>query len=62
MKNLLSKFHHRTNLKALLFSNLGSRNKTKYINTYKNFEIQVPKGTPFVKGVEIFVKEQFAWL
>jgi hypothetical protein len=26
----LSEFHHRTNLTALLFSNLGSRNKTIY--------------------------------
>jgi hypothetical protein len=28
----------------------------------QNFEFQVPKGTPFVKGFEIFVKEQFSWL
>jgi hypothetical protein len=30
MKNLLNEFHHRTNLMALLFSNMGSRNKTIY--------------------------------
>jgi hypothetical protein len=30
MKNLLSEFHQRTNLTALLFNNLGSRNETKY--------------------------------
>jgi hypothetical protein len=30
MKNLLSEFHHRTNLTALLFGNLGSKNKTIY--------------------------------
>jgi hypothetical protein len=31
------------------------------LNT-QNFEIQVPKGTPFVKGFEIFVKGQISWL
>jgi hypothetical protein len=30
MKNLSSEFHHIKNLTALLFSNLGSKNKTKY--------------------------------
>jgi hypothetical protein len=43
----------------LLFSNLFSP-ETK-LNT-QNFEIQVSKGNPFVKGFEIFVKEQFSWL
>jgi hypothetical protein len=53
MKNLLSEFHHRTNLTALL-SSISWGPETK-LNT-QNFEIQVPKGTPFVKGFEIFVK------
>jgi hypothetical protein len=58
MKNLLNEFHDRTNLTALLFVIWGPKTK---LNT-QNFEIQVPKGTPFVKGFEIFVKEQFSWL
>jgi hypothetical protein len=58
MKNLLSEFYHRTNLTALLLVIWDPETK---LNT-QNFEIQVPQGTPLVKGVEIFVKEQFSWL
>jgi hypothetical protein len=55
MKNLLSEFHDRTNLTAPLFGNLGSKKKLYA----QNFQIQVPKGTPFVKGFEIFSKNSF---
>jgi hypothetical protein len=41
MKNLLSEFHHRTEVIW------GPETK---LNT-QNFEIQVPKGTPLVKGL-----------
>jgi hypothetical protein len=41
MKVFFNKFHRRINLVAILFSNLGSRNKT----TIQNFEILSPKGT-----------------
>jgi hypothetical protein len=52
---LFYEFHHRTNLTALLSGNLGSETKLYT----QNFEIQVPKGTPFVKGFEILSKNSF---
>jgi hypothetical protein len=58
MKNLWSEFHHRTNLTALLFSNLGSRNKTMFSEIWNSGS----KGYPFCKGFWDFVKEQFSWL
>jgi hypothetical protein len=55
MKILLSEFHPRTNLTALSPSILVPETKQ---NT-QNFEIQVPKGTPLVKVLEILSRNGF---
>jgi hypothetical protein len=57
MKNLLSKFYHRTNLMAFWFSNLGSRNKTKYSELWNSDSL----GYPSCKVFWDFVKKRFYW-
>jgi hypothetical protein len=56
MKNLLSEFHHRTNLTALFLVILGPETKLYTQNFQK---IQVPKGTPLAKGFEILSRNSF---
>jgi hypothetical protein len=57
MKILSSEFHPRTNLTALLFSILVSRNKKKILRILKFRFLRVPSCEFF----RDFVKERFSW-